>query len=65
MKNVIKQDACMKFYYAGRPLYMETYASGASLGAGLLQVRDDMTCGCDKVPDNATLFPFTFTSKSL
>ena len=35
------------------------------LRAGLLQVRDGMNCGCDKVPDNATLYPIAFASKDL
>ena len=55
----------MKFYYASRPLYLETDAPGFSLGVGLLQVREGMNCRCDKVPDNAILHPNAFTNKSL
>ena len=55
----------MKFYDTSRPLYLETDASEVSLGAGLLQIRDGMNCGCDEVPDNATLHPNVFINKSL
>ena len=44
-KNIIRQDACMMFYDALMPLYLEIDASSVGLGAGLLQVRDDMNCG--------------------
>ena len=64
-KKVIKKDPCMKFYDTSRPLYPETDASGVSLAAGLLQVREGMNCENDEVPDNATLHPFAFTNKSL
>ena len=33
-KKIPKKDACIKFYDASRPLYLETDASGVSLGAG-------------------------------
>ena len=33
--------------------------------AGLLQITEGMICGCDEVPDNATLHPISFASKSL
>ena len=35
-KNLIKKDACMKFYDTSRPLNLETDASGIGLGTGLL-----------------------------
>ena len=63
-KKLILKDACMKFYNAFGPLYLETEGSGVSIGVRIFQVRDDMNCGCDKVPDNATLCPITFASKS-
>ena len=44
-KNIIKKDACMKFYNAPRPLYLKTYATGVNLGARLLQVRDGIILG--------------------
>ena len=55
----------MKFYDVARSLYLETDTSGIGLGAGLLQVRDGMNSGHDKVPDNVILCPITFTSKTL
>ena len=45
----------MKFYGVARHLYLETDASGISLGAGLLQVRDGINCGHDEIPDNTIL----------
>ena len=65
-KNIVrKKDACMKFYDATRLPYLETDASGVSHGAGLLQLRDGMTSGCDQMPDNAAQCPIVFASKSL
>ena len=32
-QKIVKKDACMKLYNASRPLYLETDASGVSLGA--------------------------------
>ena len=64
-KKLIKQDACVEFYDASRPLYLETDASGTSLGTGLLQVREGMNCGNDEVPDNVTLCQVVFSSQSL
>ena len=55
----------MKFYDASRPLYLEADASGVSLRARLLQVKDSMNCRHDKVPGNATLHPIAFTKKNL
>ena len=55
----------MKFYHASRPLYLKTDASNVGLGASLLQVNEGMNCGHDQVPDNATLPPVAFASKSL
>ena len=55
----------MKFCDTSRPLYLETDASGVSLGARLLQVKDGMNSGCDKVPDNIILSPVAFASKIL
>ena len=63
--KITKKDACMKFDDASRPLYLETDASGADLGAGLLQVKEGMNCWHDEVPDNATLQTIDFTTKSL
>ena len=33
--KTIKRGACMKFYNTSRPFYLETDASGVSLGARL------------------------------
>ena len=64
-EKMIKNDACMKFYDTSRPLYLGTDASGIGLGVRLLQVRDGMNCGHEKVPDNAVLDPIAFATKSL
>ena len=64
-KNVIRQDTCMKFYDALKPLYLETDTSSIGLGVGLSQVRKGMNCRWEKVPDNTALFPTKFTSKTL
>ena len=55
----------MKFYDVARQLYLEINASGTSLGARLLQVRDGMNYGHDEIPGNAILQPVEFASKSL
>ena len=44
-----------QFYDVARPLNLQTDASGISLGAILVQVRDGMNCMYDKIPDNAIL----------
>ena len=56
---------CMKFYDDTKPLYFKTDASGIGLGAALLQLRDNMNCPKDTVPDNTILHPIAFSSKSL
>ena len=45
-------------------MYLETDTSG-SLGAGLLQVRKEINCGYDEVPDNVTLHSTVLASKHL
>ena len=55
----------MKFYDDTKLLYLETDASGEGLGAMLLQLHDNTACQGDVAPDNASLRPITFTSKSL
>ena len=60
-KKIIKKDACMKFYDASRPLYLETDA----LGARLLQVREGMNCWYGEVPENTVLHSIDLTRKSL
>ena len=64
-KKIIKKDSCTKFYDASRLLHLETDTAGVSIGAGLLQVREGMNCGHDKLPDNATFHLIAFTSKSI
>ena len=55
----------MKFYDDSKPLYLETDASGVSLGAALLQLHDNTVCQKGIAPDNITLCPIAFASKSL
>ena len=43
-KNIIKQNTCMKFFDASKPLYLEAESSGINLETGLFQVRDNMNC---------------------
>ena len=43
-KSLIKVEMCMKFYDDTKPLYLKTDAPGISLGAALLQLRDNMNC---------------------
>ena len=54
-KTIVNKDVYMKFHDAAKPLYLETGASSISLGARLLQVRDDMNCSHDNVPSNVIL----------
>ena len=56
---------CMKFYNDTKLLYLETDASGVSLGMALLQMWEGTTCQKDVVPDNTTLYPIVFASKIL
>ena len=55
----------MKFFDVAKPLYLETNASGVALRAGLLHMRDGVSCNRDEAPDKNTLRPITFASKSL
>ena len=55
----------MKFYYDTKPLYLVTDAPGISLGAALLQLKDNTNCPKDTAPDNTILCPIVFASKSL
>ena len=64
-KSLIKADVWMKFYDDTKPLYLETDAFGVGLGAALLQLHDNTTCQKDVAPDNTTLHPIAFASKSL
>ena len=64
-KSLIKEEMCMKFYDDTKLLYLETDASVVSLGAALLQLRDNMNCPKDTAPDNTMLCPIVFASKSL
>ena len=55
VKTTVKRDTCIKFYNVAGPLYLETDASSISLGARVLQVRDGMNFGNDKISDNSIL----------
>ena len=55
----------MKFYDDAKPLYLETDASRVSLGAALLQLCNNTVCQKGIAPDNITLHPIAFASKSL
>ena len=52
----------MKYYNVRKLLYLENEASGVSLGATLLQVRDNLNCGYDEAPGSAMLWPIAFAS---
>ena len=54
----------MAFYNEKEQLYLETYASGVSLGASCLHMRDDMWVPRNEAPKNAVLWPIVFKSKS-
>ena len=64
-KSIIKDDACVKFYYETQPLHLETDVSVVRLGAALLQSRSGISCPRDKAPENSILRPIMFASKSL
>ena len=64
-KSLIKVDMCMTFYDDTKPLCLETDASGVCLGVALLQLCEGTACQKDIVPDNTTLCPIVFASKSL
>ena len=55
----------MKFYDDAKPLYLETDASRIGLKAALLQLCNKTVCQKGMVPDNITLHPIAFASKSL
>ena len=64
-RSLIKEDICMKYYDVRKFLYLETDVSRVGLGATLLQIRDNLSCGYDGAPDNAMLQPTAFASKNL
>ena len=55
----------MNFYVETKPLYIEMDISGVALGAVLLQTRSGTSCPRDEAPDNITLRPIAFVSRSL
>ena len=64
-KSLTKAEMCLKFYDDTKPLYLKTDMSGISLGAALLQLRDNTNCPIDTAPDNTILCPIVFASKSI
>ena len=56
---------CMKCHDIREPLYLEADALRVGLGTGLLQMWDNLNCGCDEAPDNTMFWLITFPSKSL
>ena len=64
-KEIVKEDACMKFYDETKPLYIETDAHGVGLGAALLQTRCNTNFHRDNIIGNSILMPTAFSSKSL
>ena len=64
-KRLTTRDACMEFYEASKPLYLEMDTSGIDPGACLMQMHEGMNCGCNEVLDNAALCPIAFASKIL
>ena len=64
-KALIKADMSMKFYDDTKPLYLETDASRIGLGTALLQMCERTACQKDIAPDNTTMCPNAFASKSL
>ena len=58
-------DMCIKYYDDTKPLYLETDASRVGLGVALLQMCEGTACQKDIAPDNTTLHPTVFASKSL
>ena len=65
VKAIIKEDAYMTFCDETELLNRETDASGAGLGAALLQTRSNTCYPRDKAPDNSILTPSAFYSKVL
>ena len=53
--ELINNTACMKFYDATKPLYLQMKASGICLGTQLLKVRNSMNCVHDETPHNTIL----------
>ena len=64
-KSLIKADMCMKFCDDTKPLYLEADASRVGLGVALLQMHEGTACQKGIAPDNTTLHPTAFASKSL
>ena len=54
-----------KIEFLTKPLYLETDTFRIGLGAALLQMCKGTACQKDVAPDNTTLHPIAFASKSL
>ena len=55
----------MMFYDKTRPLTLEREVSEVGLGAGLLQIRDEMNCPQDTASHSSLLKPIVSARKSL
>ena len=55
----------MKFYNNSKLLYLEADAIRLCIGAALLQLGDNTVCQKGVAPQNITLCPIAFSSKSL
>ena len=63
-KEIIKENACMKFCDERKSLYIKTDVLGWP-GDWPTSARNNMSCHGNEAPDSSTLRPITFSSKSI